>query len=90
MRYIIPNTGYIEEETAKKLGDVLNLSVIRYSLLGLLWFIICLKWLIKAWGHIPIFFVILGFSKCSPNMDPRTPYLLPKYVLTIQEKTTSV
>ena len=43
-----------------------------------LWFMIGLKWRIKAWGHIPIFFDDVGTLKKSPNLDPRTPYVLPQ------------
>ena len=48
--------------------------------LQFLWFIIGLKWRIKAWGHIPILFRAFGkLSIFSPDLDPSTPYLLPKY-----------
>ena len=48
--------------------------------LGFLWFMIGLKWRIKAWGHIPICFRrISELSKCRPNMKPRIFYLLQKY-----------
>ena len=45
---------------------------------GLLWFLIIPKWLIKAWGHIPIcFWTFWELSKNRQNMDPRTSYVLP-------------
>ena len=48
---------------------------------GVLWFIIGLKCRIKALGHIPIIsLTYLELSKSSPNLDPSTPYVSPKYL----------
>ena len=44
------------------------------ALFGIVWFIICLKWLIKAWGWIPIMFVnIFGTFKEIGTLDPLLP-----------------
>ena len=60
--------------------------VVFIVFLMLLWFIIGLKWRIKAWGWIPIFlFDEFGTSTLSPNMDLRIPYLLQKYVKRIKK-----
>ena len=52
------------------------LFAFRMVFLWLLWFVIGLKWLIKACGWFPIFCsTLLELSKSSPNMDPWTPYI---------------
>ena len=39
-----------------KLGEFLNVVEISYGIFEFLWFMIGLKWRIKAWGHLPINF----------------------------------
>ena len=55
---------------------------VRTFMFLVLWFIICLKWQIKAWGWIPIFVRrFLEPSTFSTNLHLSTFYLLPKHFL---------
>ena len=68
-------TGQIRQRN-RRCFDILHLL---WSCL-VLWFSIVLKWRIKAWGWIPILlWTFLELSKFRPNLDPWTPYVLPKY-----------
>ena len=53
---------------------------ISFCMFWFVWFIIGVELLIKAWGYIPI-----PFSTFGPNLDPRTPCLLPGFPKTISQ-----
>ena len=53
---ISPKTGLMKENTANKLS-VFFFFIFVGNLLGFLEVIIGFKWLVKAWGWIPILFV---------------------------------
>ena len=62
--------------------------VVRYCWFS--WIIVCLKLRIKARGWIPIVFKhFWEKSKFDQIWTPWTPYLLPEYFKTIQEKTNA-
>ena len=75
--------------TPKGSADLVIASVIYYFLwyFGMPWAVICLNWLIKAWGHIRFFFLkCLELPHSWQNMGPWTPDLSQKY-LKRQEAT---
>ena len=64
----------------KKLGNCFHFFAFFMVCLGVVWFIIGSKWLIKAWGHIPIFVWTCLELSIFAKYGPSDPYLLPTYL----------
>ena len=62
------------------MGDFAFFLVFLIVFYYILWFLIIPKWLFNDYWSIPIFFGwFLELPKCSPNLDPCTPFLSPTY-----------
>ena len=71
-----PKAGYIGEDTANHLGDVLFCS--GFSSVCLFFFAVLIlpRWLIEVPGHVPILFgSFLELSKNRTNIDLSTSFL---------------